>query len=327
MRRHGGRPSRSSVSRRGAGAAFRARRASPTLRIRHHGHNHIGRRDARGALPARRVDTSGNPGGGPRGSVHPPGRRLLGPNGAIDTGRSGCSRITRWRIARACGGGSRPEIALPDGGSEGLPRGSPIRTRDTFDETRRVSRPASPREISDPRRRPGTAATHSRRTPPGSPLPRSPHLGSAQRGPLRRHRGASSNLFPPIPSDSNSNRDGRIFNLAIVFTIDSVYVPIMPTTIHPTSDEYEWDEAKRLATLAERGIDFIDIVRFDWDQQVTKRIDSSRHGEIRILTLSKIDEKLHACVWTPRNHRCRVISLRKASKKERKLHGAQVLLR
>jgi hypothetical protein len=31
----------------------------------------------------------------------------------------------------------------------------------------------------------------------------------------------------------------------------------------------EWDEAKRQQTLAERGLDFADVARLDWDSAFT----------------------------------------------------------
>lgn len=82
---------------------------------------------------------------------------------------------------------------------------------------------------------------------------------------------------------------------------------------------YAWDEAKREATLAERGIDFADIRSFDWDSALVLRDEREDYGETRYRAMGLIAGRLHVVVVTPREEVLRVISLRKANAREVKL--------
>ena len=81
--------------------------------------------------------------------------------------------------------------------------------------------------------------------------------------------------------------------------------------------EYEWDKAKRRSNLAKHGVDFADVERFDWTSAI-ERADTRRpYGERRWRSLGLIDGILHMLVHTRRAQRVRVISMRKASRKEK----------
>lgn len=72
----------------------------------------------------------------------------------------------------------------------------------------------------------------------------------------------------------------------------------------------EFDEAKRLKTLTERGLDFRDASRvFDgvWLEIVDDRFD---YGERRIVSFGELDDRAVAIVWTWRNGIRRIISMR-----------------
>ena len=78
--------------------------------------------------------------------------------------------------------------------------------------------------------------------------------------------------------------------------------------------DYEWDEAKRAGTLARRGLDFASMNHFEWDAAMTRRSD--RHGEIRFIATGYIGDRLHTVIYTMRESRCRIISLRHSSRSE-----------
>ena len=80
--------------------------------------------------------------------------------------------------------------------------------------------------------------------------------------------------------------------------------------------EYEWDEEKSRANVAERQLPFSAIARFDWNTAVIRQSD--RFEEERWLAISYIGDRLYAVVFTMREERCRIISLRTASAKERR---------
>ena len=77
---------------------------------------------------------------------------------------------------------------------------------------------------------------------------------------------------------------------------------------------FEWDEAKREETLARRNLDFASVELFDWDTAVIERSD--RHSEIRYMATGYILDRLYTVVFTRRENRTRIISLRKASTRE-----------
>ncbi len=84
-------------------------------------------------------------------------------------------------------------------------------------------------------------------------------------------------------------------------------------------DELEWDENKRLLNVAKHGLDFIDSAIIFGD---SSRLEFNliKNCESRIKAIGKIKDKIFTVVYTIRNHKKRIISLRRASKHERKLY-------
>lgn len=83
----------------------------------------------------------------------------------------------------------------------------------------------------------------------------------------------------------------------------------------------EWDEAKRLATLRERGLDFADIAGINWSTAITRRDTRNDYGEDRYVTTGHLDERLCVIVWCDRGGAMRVISLSKANAREKRAYG------
>jgi uncharacterized DUF497 family protein len=72
--------------------------------------------------------------------------------------------------------------------------------------------------------------------------------------------------------------------------------------------DFEWWEAKRLAVLGERGLDFLDARRlFDGRDVIT--VPSPRGREQRWLSIGELDEVMVAVVWTHRGHAIRIITM------------------
>ncbi|WP_048647162.1 BrnT family toxin [Nitratireductor soli] len=82
--------------------------------------------------------------------------------------------------------------------------------------------------------------------------------------------------------------------------------------------ELEWDEEKRQRTLQERGLDFADVVRFEFGSAITIPDTRRDYGEPRFNSLGRLDGNLCNICWTLRNGAFRVISLRKCNDRERK---------
>ena len=77
-----------------------------------------------------------------------------------------------------------------------------------------------------------------------------------------------------------------------------------------------FDPAKNEQNVALRGISFDSVVRFDWDTALVGRDDRVNYGEDRFIAFGQINGRLHVLVFTPRDGAIRVISLRKANKRE-----------
>jgi uncharacterized DUF497 family protein len=78
---------------------------------------------------------------------------------------------------------------------------------------------------------------------------------------------------------------------------------------------YEWDPAKRLSNIAKHArIDFVSVRDFEWSAAQTVRSD--RGGEVRYSSIGYIGPRLHVVIYTVRDGARRIISLRKANKRE-----------
>ena len=86
--------------------------------------------------------------------------------------------------------------------------------------------------------------------------------------------------------------------------------------------EFEWDENKRMINLKKHNFDFADaIFVFDDPHRIENIDDRKNYGEIRINTVGLFkNEVIVAVVHTDRNGIIRIISVRRASKKERNLY-------
>jgi hypothetical protein len=88
---------------------------------------------------------------------------------------------------------------------------------------------------------------------------------------------------------------------------------------------FEWDEAKRLENLAKHRIDFNEVARFGW-HAAAAYVDARRaYGEERFIAYGPIDGRLHVLVYVRRGAQRRVISLRKANRREQAKYTAAVL--
>ncbi len=73
-----------------------------------------------------------------------------------------------------------------------------------------------------------------------------------------------------------------------------------------------------------RGFGFERAEMIDWETAVTLEDTRRDYGERRYITYGMIGERLHVLVWTPRGRKRRVISLRKANRRERSLYEEEI---
>jgi uncharacterized protein len=84
--------------------------------------------------------------------------------------------------------------------------------------------------------------------------------------------------------------------------------------------DFEWDENKRNYNLEKHGIDFIDAVSI-FDDPDRIEFENTRQGETRIQTIGMVHDIVLFLVYTSRGRKKRIISVRRASKNERKAYN------
>lgn len=87
--------------------------------------------------------------------------------------------------------------------------------------------------------------------------------------------------------------------------------------------DFEWDEAKSDACFAERGFDFGYAIRVFLDPNRLIEVDDRfDYGEQRYRVLGQIEWRVFVVVYTPRGTAFRLISARKANRREVRRYGA-----
>ena len=82
--------------------------------------------------------------------------------------------------------------------------------------------------------------------------------------------------------------------------------------------EFEWDDDKRTLKLAKHGVNF-DLARlFYWDVAIVETDQRSDYGELRFSAKGPINGRLHVMIYVIRSDSVRIISLRKANRRERR---------
>lgn len=88
--------------------------------------------------------------------------------------------------------------------------------------------------------------------------------------------------------------------------------------------EFEWDPAKEERNIRERDLDFRTASRI-WDGMVLEKIDDRQdYGETRVLAFGTLNGRLMAVLYTRRGARRRIISARKANRREQRRYAAQL---
>ena len=82
--------------------------------------------------------------------------------------------------------------------------------------------------------------------------------------------------------------------------------------------EFEWDSIKNQRNIEKHGIDFVDAVRI-FERPTLTVVDNRRnYGEKRIAATGTVEEVILYVVYTVRDGIWRIISARRANRRERK---------
>ena len=83
--------------------------------------------------------------------------------------------------------------------------------------------------------------------------------------------------------------------------------------------KFEWNENKSITNKEKHGIDFKSAKEI-WNDPARIEIQTAFSDENRNILIGKIETKLWAAVFTRRNNSMRIISVRRARKKETELY-------
>ena len=78
--------------------------------------------------------------------------------------------------------------------------------------------------------------------------------------------------------------------------------------------EFDWEKCRR--NIVERGLSFERVTEVDLTTALISHDDRQNYGEDRYVALCHLDERLHVLCFTETAHGIRVISFRKANKRE-----------
>jgi uncharacterized DUF497 family protein len=82
-----------------------------------------------------------------------------------------------------------------------------------------------------------------------------------------------------------------------------------------------FDPAKNASNIASSGLSFELVELMEWATALMEEDTRKAYGERRFQVLGYIGERLHAMVFTPREGKVHVISLRKANSREVKKYA------
>jgi uncharacterized DUF497 family protein len=88
--------------------------------------------------------------------------------------------------------------------------------------------------------------------------------------------------------------------------------------------QLEWDPEKRKETLKHRKLDFARCSEVFAGPTLTTTDPRDYEGETRMMTVGFLDAVLVVVVWTERDDHRRIISMRKATPRERKCYEQEM---
>jgi uncharacterized DUF497 family protein len=86
---------------------------------------------------------------------------------------------------------------------------------------------------------------------------------------------------------------------------------------------FTFDPEKNARNVAERGLSFDLVERLEWETAIVVEDTRRNYGEIRLQVLARLEGRLYAAVVAPRGEDLRVISFRKANRREVERYGKE----
>ena len=88
--------------------------------------------------------------------------------------------------------------------------------------------------------------------------------------------------------------------------------------------EISFDPAKREKTLRGRGLDFADAPQVFGGLRIEQEDDRFDYGEVRMMTIGFLKERMVVVIWTQRDNIRHIISMRKANDREQAKYGVRL---
>lgn len=88
--------------------------------------------------------------------------------------------------------------------------------------------------------------------------------------------------------------------------------------------EISFDSDKNDINIQKHGIALIAAEEFDWATAIYTIDDRKDYGERRFIGVGFIGTRLHVMIFTPRDGRARIISLRKANRREQRNYEQEI---
>lgn len=85
--------------------------------------------------------------------------------------------------------------------------------------------------------------------------------------------------------------------------------------------DIDFDPDKDAANLAKYGLSLARAAELLWDSAIVRPDTRQDYGEPRFRADARLGDRLHMAVFTPRAHVLRIISLRKANRREVARYG------
>jgi len=85
-----------------------------------------------------------------------------------------------------------------------------------------------------------------------------------------------------------------------------------------------FDPAKREKTLRERNLDFLDAPLVFGGVRIEQEDDRFDYGEVRMMTIGYLRERMVIVIWTQRDIGRHIISMRKANDREQAKYGVRL---
>ena len=103
-------------------------------------------------------------------------------------------------------------------------------------------------------------------------------------------------------------------------SVDNIKAMYVQTCLRVQTHVLEWDEAKNEQNRVKHGVDFADASRVFAGECWSLRDHRFNYGEDRYITLGELNGRVMVIAHTPRGDRTRIISMRKANRREQEAY-------